>query len=655
MTPAILIPIFYVHHILALFGPRRFKTPTLSFGYLFGLIFALISFNPLFVKNVRPKLAFPYWPNPGPLYHVFLFIWLIFVAWSIYIILFDFFRASGRERDQLRYVLVATIIGWSGGITNFPLWYDVPIPPIGNFLVSGYVALTAYAIVRYRLMDINVAVTRTGILLGVYALVIGLPIGVAVVLQEPLKILLRDRWWTVPVVFYTVLATGGPFAYLFLQRKAEDRLLREQRRYQRTLLNASKGMTRIKELNQLLTLIVHMLTKEVRVTHAGVFLVEEETGDYVLRAARGHEELAVGMRLPSNDVLVEHLRHTRDVIVHEELIARLGDQTPQAQQAPAGRALQHVSERLHHLQASLIVPSFTEDRLLGFLVLGGKRSGHIFSTDDLAVFATLANQSALAIENAMYFEELKTNQAYLVQSEKLASLGQLASGMAHEVHNPLTIISGESQLYLEQHRHDQGNGEMRKLLESIIHECSRAADITRRVLRFAKPAKDETGSVDLVVLVQDTLTLVSYQVRMTNLTVENRLAGPLPPVCGNATQLQEVVLNLSVNACQAMGDRGTLTLTAGAVGPFVQLRIADTGPGIPASHLRKIFDPFFTTKQSGTGLGLFVTQRIIRSHGGTIEVESVVGQGTTFIINLPQASVGATPGNGSGAASAANT
>src|SRR3989338_8772923 len=192
------------------------------------------------------------------------------------------------------------------------------------------------------------------------------------------------------------------------------------------------------------------------------------------------------------------------------------------------------------LETKLIVPSFSDERLLAFLVLGAKRSGERYTTDDVAIFSGLANQGALAIENAMFFEELRNNEAYMIQSEKLASLGQLASGMAHEIHNPLTIISGEAQLYLERFKGQHETVD--EVLKSIIEECQRAADITRRILRFAKPAPTDFTPLDLRATIEESLTLAGYQVRMEKVKSAVTIAPDLPKVKGNQNQLQEVVL-----------------------------------------------------------------------------------------------------------------
>jgi len=464
-----------------------------------------------------------------------------------------------------------------------------------------------------------------------YVAVLAIPSSVAVLGSAWLKAHVPTLWWLVPVGLFGLLATAAPMAYLAVIRRLEGRLLKDQRRYHRTLIAASSGMTRIKNIKTLCELIVHMVNRTVGVTNTALFLYEPKEPHYVLRAVRYRSSLPAGLIVEQIDPLVELLQAEKDLLVIEELQAEMD----------AKRADDHAKKAawvyswMRKLEATLIVPTFSGERMIAFLVLGAKRSGERYTTDDIAIFSGLANQGALAIENAMFFEELRNNEAYMIQSEKLASLGQLASGMAHEIHNPLTIISGEAQLYLERFKGQDEKVDM--VLKSIIEECQRAADITRRILRFAKPAPTDVVPLDLKATVEETLTLAGYQVRLEKVERIVEVPADLPKVRGNQNQLQEVILNLILNACQAMGEQGgKLILRAEATnGSSVQLQVEDTGPGIPANRLKKIFDPFFTTKQTGTGLGLFVSQRIVGSHGGTITVDSVEGKGTCFTIRLP--------------------
>ncbi len=634
----IFIPVFFAHFVISLLEPRQQlrRRHVVRAVYLFGIICLILDATPILIGEVVPKFSFRFFINPGLIYHVFFGLWVSLAIYGL-IELFKIYVTSARaKRNQLTYFCWSMFVAYLGGIPNFLPTFNIEIPylmPFGTYAIPLYALATAYAIVRYRLMDINVAITRTVVFAVVYALVLGLPLAGALAWQTQLEQALGAKWWVWLWVVCAFLATAAHYLNLYLQSKAEGRLLWEQRRYQATLLQASHGMTQVRDLKRLLNMIVHVITKAVGVSHAAVYLEDPKEGAYVLSAYRYKQQAGSLERLSKDDpLLIRWLREEQEPLVLDELKAKFSET---ASSNGHGEEQADILTQLTSLNASVVVPSFMQDQLIGFLVLGEKRDGRIFTTEDLDVFSTLANQAALAIENARFFDELKANEAFMIQSEKMASLGQLASGMAHEIHNPLAIISGEAQLYLE--RAKGGDGEIDKLLRSIIEECFRAADITRRILRFAKPGAAEAAvAVDLRAVVEESLQLVSYQVRLER--IERRIDIPpdLPRVKGNQNQLQEVVLNLILNACQAMGERGgKIAVSAKPVDGEVELTVSDNGPGISRAKLSRIFDPFYTTKSGGTGLGLFVSHRIIRAHNGTIAAQSAEGHGTTFTIRLP--------------------
>jgi signal transduction histidine kinase len=490
-----------------------------------------------------------------------------------------------------------------------------------------------YAFLRYRLMDVSVALVRGLTFLVLYAIVVTVPFVVGSRYAGLWQATLGQWWWVAPMVVMGVLASASPVLFLVVVRRLEQRLWRSQRRYHHTLIAASNGMTRVKELGKLCRLIVYVVNRTVGLTNTALLLVQPKQERYQLMATRYKHALPADLVVGQAEPLIALLKEEQELVLLDELVDLL--ESGRAEGAQRSR-LEAVVAWMRQHEVRLLIPSFSQEELLAFLALGPKRAGEAYTTDDIAIFSALSNQATLAIENALFFEELKNNEAYMVQSEKLASLGQLASGMAHEIHNPLTIISGEAQLYLE--RFKKQDEKVDALLNSIIEECHRAADITRRILRFAKPSPQEFGEVNLSTTLQETLTLAGYQVHLEKVERKVDVPTDLPAVRGNQNQLQEVFLNLVLNACQAMGAQGgKLELVARQKDQQAEIIFADTGPGIPASKLSKIFDPFFTTKSTGTGLGLFVSQRIIRAHGGTLEVQSVEGQGTTFTICLPTA------------------
>jgi len=232
-------------------------------------------------------------------------------------------------------------------------------------------------------------------------------------------------------------------------------------------------------------------------------------------------------------------------------------------------------------------------------------------------------------------QQLRKIQAKLMQSEKLASLGRLASGVAHEINSPLNGILAFSHLLM---RRLKDNPELQKELEIIVKEATRVSAIVRGLLDFSRESKPQKRPCNINDLILHTLSLVERQAVFQNIRIARNLDSQVPILLLDANQIQQVFMNILLNAADAMSNQGTLTISSSHVpgDPFVQLKFADTGCGIPEENLNKIFDPFFTTKadKKGTGLGLAVSYGIIERHRGRIEVQSEVGRGTTVTIHL---------------------
>jgi two-component system NtrC family sensor kinase len=240
-------------------------------------------------------------------------------------------------------------------------------------------------------------------------------------------------------------------------------------------------------------------------------------------------------------------------------------------------------------------------------------------------------------------EELFAMQARVAQSERLASLGILAAGVAHEINNPLGAIMALTGLTLEELKENDPN---RENLQEVVRQSERCRDIVKGLLQFSRHSKVNPELADLNKILQDTLSLVTKQAQFLNITVATNYDPQLPPVMANKSELEEVFMNILINAVQAMQERGTITITTRHSAPdnSVEVLITDTGCGVPPDKIDQLFHPFFTTKESGqgTGLGLSIAYGIITSHHGSISVESEVGKGSTFKIRLPIASAVAT-------------
>ena len=264
---------------------------------------------------------------------------------------------------------------------------------------------------------------------------------------------------------------------------------------------------------------------------------------------------------------------------------------------------------------------------------GAQTAPHILN---LAI-APLVSKDQQQIGRLIIFDDI-TNQAELekrlVQADKLSSIGLLAAGVAHEVNTPLAVISTYAQMLAKQ---ISGDEQKSKLLEKIAKQTFRASEIVNSLLNFSRTSSTEFVDVDLNRIIRETLNLIEHQLQKVAVEVKLNLDSSLEPVKGNAGKLQQVFLNLFLNARDAMPGGGVLAVRTGSDEGLVRIDVADSGEGIAPENLPRIYDPFFTTKgaRKGTGLGLSVTYGIVQEHGGSIEVESQPGAGTRFHVELP--------------------
>jgi signal transduction histidine kinase/ActR/RegA family two-component response regulator len=294
--------------------------------------------------------------------------------------------------------------------------------------------------------------------------------------------------------------------------------------------------------------------------------------------------------------------------------------------------------------ATIHVPLLgSRERPLGFVTLEYGSPSDPARSASLPALAVMAGLVAFALERNQLQEEIRKErnrtqktQEQLVHSERLAALGQMVSGVAHELNNPLAGVVGFAELAIR----NNTNPRCERDLERIVKESHRCQHIVRNLLHFARRTKAEQQAMDVNALVENVLDLQSYQLRLDNIKVRFDPEPDLPKTVGDCYQIQQVLLNIINNAHQAMmetqGERSLILRTRTQKG-VLRIQITDTGPGISPGRLSRVFEPFFTTKApgKGTGLGLSLSQGIVKQHGGRITVQSVVGKGATFTVELP--------------------
>jgi len=415
-----------------------------------------------------------------------------------------------------------------------------------------------------------------------------------------------------------------------------DQQLKRRVKELNILYSVGKSVTSLLDLEKVLNRIVEAAVFVTGAEEGSLMLVDKDTGELYLRASLGlGEKFARGFRLK-----VEHSIAGQVVKTGQPIL-----QSTQEEET--------LKVKTGYLVKSLVnVPLKAKDEAIGVLGVNNKVFSRPFTENDVHLLSALADYATIAIVNAQLYEEtkrwseelerkveertreLRTAQEQLLQSEKLASIGQLAAGVAHEINNPMGVILGFAQGILKTVPEDDS---LRKPLTTIEKESLRCKRIVQNLLDFAHYSEPTPHLTNINELLDASCELVEHQISLQNVKLFKDYDPALPSIMADLHQLQQVFINIMLNAYQAMPDGGTLRLTTRTVGSELQVILADTGTGILPGNVQRIFDPFFTTKEvgEGTGLGLSVSYGIIKAHGGDIEVKSQMGKGTTFVIKLP--------------------
>jgi len=289
------------------------------------------------------------------------------------------------------------------------------------------------------------------------------------------------------------------------------------------------------------------------------------------------------------------------------------------------------------LEAEVSIPLIWKEQLIGMINLSHKFNRDIYSHEDIEWLSTLANQTAIAIENARLYEDLKRSKSYVRRADRLASLGTLTAGLAHEIRNPLVAIKTLTHLLPERLDDEEFRN---RFLQIASGEVDRISSLVTELLDFARPSDPKWELEDVNTILDGMILLVSTETKKKLISMTKNYASNLPFVQIDREQIKQVFLNILLNAIDATSEKGKITVKTRSFmkpggDPYVQVEFTDTGCGIPSDQLEEIFDPFFTTKTTGSGLGLSISNQIVRDHKGYIDVESQLGKGSSFFVNLP--------------------
>ena len=673
----------------------------------------------------------------------------VYFLLAAFVFVMSYRRASsGILRQQLKWVTGGAL----AGIVPFLLIYIVPfffgvIPrPWMNFSTISLVLIPlsfGYAIIRYRLMDVDIIFKR-GL---AYTAASGGVVAVYIAIVAVIGALFHTAWpsGTMGGIIAIVVA-----AFLFqpfrdwIQARLDRFFYRDRLDYRRTLIEFGRTLTSEVRLDPMLASVMDRISQALLVDRLAIFIADEShPGTY--RMAR-----SLGVRytgaLDLSFLDAEAKPFAQDILFYESARA-------------ARESSPSVRHTLEQLDLNYFIPCQIRDHAIAVLGLGKTVDGDFLSSEDVELLHTIAGYLAIALDNAQLYTSLEQKAAQIerlkdfsenivesmnvgvlavdfggaveswntqlegligiareeavgrkledvlpsdllaeimarssdervsslykfhmqsregrnlvvnvsiaplvgksgdrigrlilfddvtqrmhleeqvFQNEKLTSLGLLAAGVAHEVNTPLAVISNYIQMLAKQ----LPSGDPRhQLIEKVVKQTFRASEIVNNLLNFSRTGAAEFTEVNLNSVVEEVLTLVAHPFRTAQVKVNRNLQQELPSVLGSNNKLQQVFLNLFLNARDAMPSGGIVEIRTAAHNGSVEVEIIDTGGGIPRENLNRIFDPFFTTKSSGrgTGLGLSVSYGIVKEHAGKVDVRSTPGKGTSFRLEFPVA------------------
>jgi signal transduction histidine kinase len=396
--------------------------------------------------------------------------------------------------------------------------------------------------------------------------------------------------------------------------------------YRETLGKFSKALVTILDLQSLSKRIIDTITQTMGVEKASLFLLNEEKGEYYLFESKNIEIARPASLFPKGDPLPHFLKETGEIVVREELI----------KEAPVPE-LSSIISKMSLLDAEVTIPLVSRSQLIGMINLSHKFNKDMYSQEDIELLSTLANETAIAIENARLYEDLKKSKSYMRRADRLASLGTLTAGLAHEIRNPLVAIKTFTQLLPERLEDEEFR---RHFLSIASGEVDRISSLINELLEFARISDPKLEMQDVNGILDGMILLISTESKKKHVEIVKDYGQDLPLISIDREQIKQVFLNILLNAIEATPENGKIAVETRSFlkpggEPYIQIQFTDTGCGIPAEYLEEIFNPFFTTKNKGSGLGLSISHQIVQDHKGYIDVESELDKGTSFFINLP--------------------
>ena len=628
---------------------------------MYAFILMCFTPTPFYIASMQ-KHYFGYFAKGGVLYPFFGLAGLLVTLYVLIQISQAIrFETNSSHKNRLKYLFAGFgIMGLMNGLNVFTI-SGYPLYPPGNL---SFIPLTLFAVglFKHDLLDMGILIQKsliysllTAFLTCLYALLI-------ILANAVFKDVRFSDSIFFPVFFFIFIAfVFGPLKSI-IQGFVDRIFYKGKYDYQKTIKHVSRTIVSVLDFDAIAKLLADTVVNTMHVQYCSIYLSEPSKHDFVNFSSYA-KQIALDHpdRWQKRTALVEFMKTHHQPIIRRK-VAKLVSAVDK----------KNMLSDLEVLNAEIVLPLLFKEQLYGFIVLGEKRSGDLFSQEDMDLLETLSSQSALALENARSYKviedlnkdlekkveertwalkealsEKERTQEQLIRSESLAAIGQLVAGVAHELNNPLTTVTSLVQATIEDIEHLASEyplvTDMIDDLKFADKELDRARLIVSSLLGLSRQTQTYSEAVDINMVVKDALRILHNQYKHCELNIVESYAKDLPDIKGNFANLGQVALNIIQNAIQAVIDlKGAISLSTyfDMNKRQVVFLCKDTGPGIPKDVQEDIFKPFFTTKEvgKGTGLGLYICHEIVVKHGGTIEHQKTNEAGAVFEVRLPAGS-----------------
>ena len=637
-------PITYLHFVATWLGIAKKKKVIIISGYLLAAFFASFVFSSHFIKDLVPKFSMRFWAEPGALYHFYLLFFFGYAIYSSYLLVKYYNRVIGTKKTQMKYIFIGMVLAFAGGSTNYPLWYNINFPPFGNILASSYVILSAYAILKYRLMDIRLAVKRSTI----FSLVVITITAIYAMSAFLVSLVIFGGVYTLQTQIITglivalLVAIGFRPLYEWLKKTTDAFLFKGEYLPQELMADITDVVSGTLDLDIVIDTLKDKITKALRVKKIEIIILKENSSPITSKKRESLKRIT------------DHFKKQRDVLVLEEMKRK------HIEKVDSEKSLYLIKD-LEKLNTALAIPLLVKKKLVGIFLLNNKKSGDMFTNEDIKTLETIAAQAGIAIENARLYEEMKDFSKTLqkevdrqtktlkdanVRLKQLdVAKSEFISLASHQLRTPLSIIKGYVSMIMEG-SWGQVTNDQKEQLNKVYLSNDRLIKLVEDLLTVSRI---ESGRLDFDLEMVSLENMVDSVVKEFAQIAKNKKLylkfikpeKQLPKIRIDSLKIRQVVQNLIDNALHYTKEGG-IKIKLKLKKDKILFSIQDTGIGISDDEKVVLFEKFSRGKDvgkmhtEGTGLGLYLSVKMIGAHQGKIWVESEgKGKGSTFYFELP--------------------